>query len=292
MTRDGLRLSVIGSLVLFGGIGLFAWMALGLRRSEEGNRQLSQRQTALVDQIAVLKKRLLAAESKADEAQQTLQANLAAPPKANNDKAWALWRQKFSPFRHRFMTRSMWTGYHDIIDKLNIPPEKKAALLDLLASRIEATQDASEAARAEGITDSKEIDLAVNQARDAVTAEIVDLIGPSDLDAFSRAQELKSTQDQVNRNVGADFQMGGLPLSQEQQTGLAQIYLDLSKQFPTSAPDGTSLPWSEIAQHQTESDAVMTDRASSILSADQMVILKQNLEWNEQRIKVMAGRPE
>jgi hypothetical protein len=294
MTSVGKGWRALAWLLALAGAALCAWLGLSLARTQDDNRLLTERQTLLVQQIVVLKRDLGAAVARADAGYSPAVARVAdaPPPKPGNSREWMEWRQRFNMFRHRTAIRMTWASFHEAIAKMGLSPEKQAALYNLLAARSEAPMDANDAAQAQGITDSHEIEAAVRQAKDSVTSEITDLIGQDGLDALNAAQELKGSQDFINRNVGTDMQMSGIPLTADQQAALAQAFQDTLKQFPNtpSEPFGPGQP-TDSSDHVVERDAMLLDKAAGILTPDQMGIFKGYLAENDQRLKIMGERP-
>jgi hypothetical protein len=290
MTRERARWIVLGLGLFIFAAGTWAWFSRGQDRIEAENRRLVEHEAQLQGKITVLEKELATAEAKASASSKVEKAPDANVGKPEDNKAWVAWRRRFSLFQHKTNLRSVWYTYHDAIARLNLPPEKQAALLNLLAARMEAPMDAVMAAQAQGITDPHEVAAARDQAKEEVTGELVDLIGQSDLDGLTNAQALRGSQDLISRNVGADFEMGGVPLSQDQQAGLAQVFVDADKQFP---PINTMFPAPPAALAQlVDKDALMLDKASSVLTPEQMGIFKDYLNWNDQRMKVMVDSPK
>jgi len=139
--------------------------------------------------------------------------------------------------------------------KLNLTHEKQVQLLDLLRDREEGWFDAKEAAISLGIGDPQELNQALAAARNSMSEKIAALI------------------------------MDGIPLTPEQETGLAQICADVSKQFPTGSTSGSN------PQQSANSEAAVLEKAAAILTPDQMADLKVYIDWSNQRATILADRP-
>jgi len=140
-----------------------------------------------------------------------------------------------------------------------------------------------------GVKDARASKTAENRAADSVNEEITALIGTSGLESLNDSLELKQRRVQVEGNVGAEMAMDGVPLTPDQETALVRVYADLPKQFPGD----TSLPWDnrpieEVIREQDQIDAVIIEKASKILTPEQMVDLKTSIDMASQRLRVYA----
>ena len=84
--------------------------------------------------------------------------------------------------------------------------------------------------------------------------------------------------------------MGGLPLKQDQLAGLAQLFTDADKQFPSL--NAVFPPPPAALTQLVDKDTMMLDKASAVLTPEQMGIFKDYLNWNDQRMKVMVDSPK
>lgn len=262
-----------------------------VEESETRNTALVTRQAALTTEVALLRRQLAEAQvgfpqaipaAKAPEAQKN----------APENPAWSLFRHNFAPFRHRMMLRNFWYKYHEAIAKFNLAPDQQAHLLDLMVSKNETYMDALDAANAQGVTDPKFVQAASKQATDDINSEIAELLGPDGLVELNRAQDLRYQQDFIRTNVGADFQMGGVPLTSDQEAGMAQVMLDVSTKFGTPNQNFFLMGMPADPSSLSDADTAVQRAASQILSPQQMSVLNAYLQWNDQRIKVAVSAPK
>jgi hypothetical protein len=286
MTRKSAPWTGLGFVLLIGACAASFWFSGKAEKVNLDNQALVANQAVLNSEIVVLKRKLAEAELRNPETNQG--PKVAEPgPKKKENAAMQTWQLHLSKFTHKTMIRSTWYRYHDIIAKLDLPPDKQARLVDLLTTKWEAAMDARDAAGTQGITDPKELDAASKQAETEVDTEIVGLIGQPKDDELQHGQDLAGPKMFLERNIGSDFQMGGVPLSPDQENAMAEIYLNLQKQpQPTDQNPAVNM----VQMQQT--DATTLDKASSVLSPEQMTILKDYMSWNEERVKVVADQPK
>ena len=269
----------------FGSLILVALLSFRLVRSKLENDQLTEKQKTLAGQIAAVSKRPVkrdSAETKSAGKQKTESSgdNKLAPSLEADS-----WRKRREAFRHRDVLRVAWFRYHEAMAKLNLTHEKQVQLLDLLRDREEGWFDAKEAAISLGIGDPQEINQALAAARNSMSEKIAALIGDSGLETLDSSLVLKAQEGAISGGVGADLAMDGIPLTPEQETGLAQICADVSKQFPTGSTSGSN------PQQSANSEAAVLEKAAAILTPDQMADLKVYIDWSNQRATILADRP-
>jgi hypothetical protein len=286
MTRKSAPWIGLGFVLLLGAAAGCIWFSGKAEEAKKNNQLLVANQAALTREIVVLRRQLAEAESRAPDADKAVRTVQATPKKAES-KAWQDWQRRYSGFNHKSLMRSTWYRFHDVVAKLNLPPDKQVQLLDLMTTKWEATIDARDAANSQGITDPKEIDAASKLAADDVDAEIAALIGQQKLDELAHGQDLTVQKSGIERTFGTDLQMGGVPLSPDQEAAMAEVYLDNSKPSTFSEPS----PAANLA-HQQQTDAATLEKASLILNPEQMSILRDYLSWNEERAKVLADQPK
>ena len=271
-------------------IGLLSFrLAEGKRES----RLMAERQDALKGQIALLSERRASPAPAPAEAafgeRQVPESEIVRKPDRN--PLVTAWQRRFAEFRHRDMLRYAWFRYHEAVARLNLPRDKQAQLLELLRAREEAANDARDAANAAGITDYQEIDRAATVARNEVAREIAGLVGESGLESLDNFQAMSMQVMGIDRSVGADLGMEGIPLTRDQETELAQVYVDVAKQFSTSSFDGFHGP-SDMAKQQADSQSLILSRAEAILAPDQLAALKAYFEYANQRAKLLDEAPK
>ncbi|HZZ19607.1 MAG TPA: hypothetical protein VFE25_09565 [Opitutaceae bacterium] len=285
MTRQSAPWIGLG-LVLLAACAASYWLSGKAEKATSDNQALVEKQVVLNREIVVLKRKLAEAESKGSEVEKVAKTEQPNAKKPENP-ALQEWQHRFSKFNHRSMLRSTWYRYHDVIAKLNLPTDKQAQLVALMTTKWEATVDANDAANSQGITDQKEIDAASKQAADEVNTEIVGLIGQANDNELQHGEDLVNPKGVIERNIGPDFQMGGVPLSADQENAVAEIYLDGQKHQPPADPN----PAVNLLRLQ-QTDAAYLEKASSVLSPEQMTILKDYFSWNEERAKTLSEVPK
>jgi hypothetical protein len=285
------RASWIGvGLLLLLMAAICTFLGQKVRESESQNTVLVTKQAALSTEVALLRKQLAEAQAGVS---QTIPAPKApeAQKKVPETTGWSQWRS-FAPFRHKMMLRNFWYRYHEAIAKLNLAPDQQAHLLDLMVSKNETYMDAADASNAQGLTDQKFVQAASKQAIDEINSEIAEMLGPDGLADLNHAQDLRYQQDFIKANVGADFQMGGVPLTSDQEVGMAQVMLDVSKKFGIPNQNFFLMGIPADASSLPDADTAVQQAASQILSPQQMTVLNAYLQWNDQRIKVAISAPK
>jgi len=278
------RTNIILLMLLLGALGAIGYLSLSLSKSRTENAQLAEKQQVLIERmetVAGLMKldKAVAVKSGGDEVVGKLGSNVIVSDRT----------EKLAKFIHRDKLRFAWSRYHEGIAALNLPQEKQVQLLGLLRAREEAMDDARKVAWEMGVKDARASKTAENRAADSVNEEITALIGTSGLESLNDSLELKQRRVQVEGNVGAEMAMDGVPLTPDQETALVRVYADLPKQFPGD----TSLPWDnrpieEVIREQDQIDAVIIEKASKILTPEQMVDLKTSIDMASQRLRVYA----
>jgi hypothetical protein len=271
--------------LFFSSLIVVALLLFQLTRSELNNKQLAKKQRALVGQIAVMSKEPVRPDSAGGKSgdRQYAESNGALKSLANAETD--SWRKRREPFLQGNALRVAWTRYHEAIAKLNLPHDKQAQLLSVLRDREESWIDAKEAATSLGIGDPQEFRQALAAARISMNDKIVALVGDSGLDMLDNSAASMTQETIISGGVGADLAMDGIPLTPEQETGLAQVFADVSKQFPKASA------YESIIQQRADGEFAVLDKAAAILTADQMADLKSYIEWANQRAIVLAERP-
>lgn len=263
---------------------LSALLLFQLKRSEKEHYRLTEGQRALEDQLETIGSMSVKTESSEAKAGDKQKTESDAARKAEYDVLMSAWQKKFAQFSHRQNLRNVWTWYHEAIAKLNLPHDKQMRLLNLLRAREEAGYDASEAANSIGITDSHEINQAIISAKNTATEEMTALVGSAAIESIDNSPDLKGQEQRIDRSVGADLAIDGIPLTQEQETGLAQIYETVSKQYPINSDDGSNNP-----QQRANSGAAVLEKAAAILTPEQMTDLKNYIDWSNQQASFYEG---
>ncbi len=246
---------------------------------------MAEKQRVLIEQMEAMAR----TPEKPDNARMVKSSSDVTARRLEPNIARADLADKLAEIQHRYLLRNVWSKYHDGIAALNLPREKQIQLLNLLRARSEAINDAADAARKSGMTDLKEISGAADAAANSVNEEITALIGAPGLESLNGSLAIKDQRMQVVSNVGADMAIDGVPLAPNQETALAQLYLDVHKQFPGD----TSVLWDtrpieEVIRQQDQIDAAIIEKAGSILTSEQMKDLKASIDMASQRMRLLA----
>jgi hypothetical protein len=276
------KTNIVLLTLLLGALGVIACLSLNLNKSKTENLLMAERQQKTL--IALIEARM---PNKADNTVVVKSGSDDAARKSDPKIVRPDLTEKLAKIQHRYLLRNVWNTYHDGIAALNLPRETQVQLLNLLRARSEAINDAADAARKTGITDLKEISGAADMAANAVNVEITALIGAHGLESLNDTLAIKDQRMQVDRNVGADMAMDGVPLAPNQETALAQLYVDVYKQFPGD----TSVLWDtrpieEVIRQQDQIDAAIIEKAAPILTSEQMTDLKASIDMASQRMRL------
>lgn len=279
------RTNIILLTLLLGAFEGIGYLSLSLDKSKTENLQMAERQRVLIKQLEARARTLQKPDNAVvgkiggEDVARKLDPNIIMPDSTD----------KFAKFRHRDQLRFVWTMYHDGIAALNLPGETQVQLLNLLRARNEAINDAADAAQKAGITDPKVSKRATDMAANSLNEEITALIGAPGLESLNDSLALRTQRMRVDRNVGADMAMDGVPLAPDQETALAQFYVDVGKQFPgdNSGP-WDNRPIEDVIRQQDQMDAAIIEKAAHILTSDQMANLKASIDMASQRMRLSA----
>lgn len=287
------RTNIILLTLLLGALGGLGYLSLRLDESEAENHRMAERQKELIARM----------EARAGTHRKPGSAVVMGPdgeaaandgarkPEPNIGPSDSM--ERFAKFMHKSQLRLAWNQYHDAIAALNLPRETQLQLLNLLRARNEAMSDARDAAWKAGITDPFRAKSAEDTAANSVNEEITALIGAPGLESLNDSLELKNRRMQVERGVGADMAMDGIPLAPAQASALAQIYVDVTKRLPgdNSAPWDTR-PAEVVLREQDQVDEAIMEKAALVLTPDQMADLKASIDMESQsrRLAVELNR--
>ncbi len=178
--------------------------------------------------------------------------------------------------RHRATLRNVWVNYNEIIRGLDLAPVIDAKVLNLLAARQEAGDDARVAAGSIGATDNT-VNRSEVDAYNAISSELKDLIGDDGVRSLDRGQEFVSALVLVRTTFGVDMAIAGAPLKPDQETAMAHIYLDVMQAPRKSLYDRNGLLRVDPKTGLTETDQKLLERASDVLSPAELSALRHSL---------------
>ena len=179
--------------------------------------------------------------------------------------------------RHREILRATWGIFHNAIASLNLTSEQRTRLLNLLVARNEAKWDAHYVSIDLGVTDQKEKDRAAYEAYLSFSSEIRDLVGNEGAQALYHAESFSGWRQNLHGTVTADLAIDGVPITLETESALANIYLDVLNGPEESRPRN-SVPLPVDPQGAlSETDQTILDRASNVLTPQQVSALKKSL---------------
>jgi hypothetical protein len=163
----------------------------------------------------------------------------------------------YADLHRRRMLQQVRRRYGDL-KFLGLPPDQEARLTLLLSNKMSAFQDGHDAAVAQGIADgTQEMARAINQTAKTADDEIKALVGESGFQDLNTRSSLVTARNSINMALSPYFLPSGQALSLDQLNALA----DVQNQFK-----GTP----------SEFDQAMRDRASQVLTPDQLEIFLQN----------------
>ncbi len=241
-------------------------------------------------QVTEFQQKLAAANDAAKKAEEELSAQdraattrTAAPATANVARAARMLDLQRDPayqaLEKKQLRRFMLRQYGDALASLNLPPDQLAQLKDLMASRVFSGGDPRLAGLEQG---SPAYMQAMRAASQAVNQQIDALIGPEGQRKLQDAQMLTTAQNQVNTNYAPDFAEGGVPLTPEQTTGLAQL---LNPRNLVGRGPAANQPDPET--WLTPRDQKLLEQAAQVLSPAQLEILKGDRAEQNQRQALM-----
>jgi hypothetical protein len=229
-------------------------------------QELAEARTQLVASRRELAGRRAAAKKAADPS--TIDLN-----SMRNDPAYAgVWREWY--------LRTIQLNYGDALAALHLPPAKLTKLQDLLVDKQEANLDAYEAAKAAHLSDADVME-AASKAVAEVDDQIKEMLGADVFTDFQQNCDADIMEGTVDRSIGADLGINGVPLTHDQLLALSRVFSEANN--PTSNP-GIKSPTAFVADPVTglsSRDQWLLDQASSVLSPEQLQTMKQSLLLNE-----------
>jgi hypothetical protein len=195
---------------------------------------------------------------------------------------------EYSGLYTKMMRRNVLRMYGDALTTLNLPPDQFAQLKDLLVQRQLSQIDAQGAASAAGLQQgTPEWNDAIKQAAQDSEQQISTLLGGNGNAILQQLQARAGMQNQVQFTYAPDFAEAGAPLTPEQTSGLVQAMADANyagKDLSTRPAGYNNVdPSTGLSPH----DDRIINSATSVLTAAQVQILKQDQIENEQMSSIM-----
>lgn len=158
---------------------------------------------------------------------------------------------------------------------LNLPADQLAKLRELLAERIEAPQDAREAAEAQGIDpNSREYGKAIGAAMTDVNSDIKALVGDAAYGVLTQKQMASGFESQLEYQIAPDLTAAGVSLSADQIQALAQAQ--------AQAVQSAMGTLHSAADYQQAQFQALLQAGSKILSPDQFSVFQQSVGLQQQ----------
>jgi hypothetical protein len=210
------------------------------QRAEVLQAQLAETETRLAQAKSAKSRRPLATP-----AESTVRAPPMVPPTSPTKTAAAPEPRTFSDterkFRKQIDEQRRWTALAkkaDLLAALNLPPDKRAALKDLLAERDYVEGDARDAARAAGV--EPHAAAAADLAK--VDARIQAVLGEADYASYTEQMSITVFREQLEGSpIPGSLVDAGTPLASEQKDWIARVmYRAFGMQLtdrPAQSPD-------------------------------------------------------
>jgi hypothetical protein len=177
----------------------------------------------------------------------------------------------YADVHRRRMLQQVQMRYGDL-KYLGLQPDQEAKLTLLLSNKMSSYQDGHEAALTQGIADgTPEMARAIGDTTKAADDEIKAMVGDSGFQDLAAHSNLIAARNGLNMSLGSTFISSGQSLSPDQINALA----DVQAQFKGS---------------QSELEQAIRDRASQVLSPEQLEIFMQNrvLDQDSQALQQRA----
>jgi hypothetical protein len=175
---------------------------------------------------------------------------------------------EYAELQKKQMRRSILHQYGDALATLNLPPDQLAQLKDLLAGRVFQNDDPRLAGLEPGTPAYVQ---ARREASQSISQQIDALIGPDGQRKLQNAAMLSTAQTQIANTYAPDFQDGGVPLSPEQTSSLAQLMNPMN-----GAGRGPGMNQADPTTGLTPADDALIEQAAQVLSPAQVAILKSD----------------
>lgn len=191
----------------------------------------------------------------------------------------------------RDVKRKLQAKYAEGFASIGYSAEQASKLLDKLVDRREAELDATELAKARGLS-PEETAAAVAQAVKSYDTDIQTTLGPADFALMQDAPKYLQFNAWFDTAVGVDLKAAGAPATSRQESTLAQAYLDFRKTGPgaTLDPNGAPDPQTGLNPYF----AALLDRFSPSLTPAQTQVMHayfaDQVTANQFSAKLRSGR--
>jgi hypothetical protein len=197
----------------------------------------------------------------------------------------------YDALRHHANLRNTWIKYHVAIARLELSLDGQKRLINLLCARVEAVNDAHEAAVSLGVGNQQDIRQSLSDAYKSITSEIRGMIGDAGTQSLDEDIQMDGTVAVYMSTVGADLGLDGVPMTEDQEIALGQIYFRVLHTPLKTAPDKYSQLPVDPQTGLSEVDQNILDRASRILSLQQLASLRNSMltAHREMRFLIQHG---
>jgi len=186
--------------------------------------------------------------------------------------------------------------YKYLFDKLNLDEDQKAKLIELMGERGTAAMAMGMKMR---MLESEEEKQAARDERDLAEqeadAKIADLLG----DQYETYSDYNKKRNEYREVEDLNRRLGEAKLSEDQTDKLATIMNDTNSSFQFSNEKVNESRWAvyslnseeraQYAKEVEERDAIILKESESVLSADQLEVLKKEQERDRERITRTRG---
>ena len=189
----------------------------------------------------------------------------------------------------RMMRQSIIELYGSALTSLGLPADKLTQLEGLLADLRFSQNDAREAALAAGLQPGTPGFVeAMRQAQDGDRQQILALIGSQGWAQLQKAQFTNGYQNQINSTYAPALQASGVPLNSDQSQALVQAMYDILLPTVNAAARDPSYRVADPQTGLSPSDRDLIGRASQVLSAEQVAVMKQKIS-DDNRLHAVVG---
>ncbi|HEX3729362.1 MAG TPA: hypothetical protein VHV47_06130 [Opitutaceae bacterium] len=171
--------------------------------------------------------------------------------------------------------KNVFRTYGDAVNQLDLPPDKKTKLLQLMADRQSTQADFYMTSESEGLqVNSAAGRQAMQQVTEDVDQQIGALVNQDGKTFMSQLQQGMGQQFMVKYNYAPDFEDAGVPLTSDQSAALGRaLFAAQTDQKQNSAPASDD-PNSVLRPYQQRQLA----QAATVLSPAQLKVFQGTLE--------------
>jgi len=245
---------------------------LGLREEDQADK----------NRLADLRRQLAAAQTAQLQAEKQA-AQPVQPPGADGNVRTvhlsdiAKEHPEYAAIQAHQARRNVVRQYSAGLVSLNLTPDQRAKLTDLLVERNLTTTDAQQAATAAGLAQgSAAYWAAVKQATDVVDQEMTSALGTDGGKLYQKLQTASNASNQIMFNYAPVFDDAGASLTPQQTQGLEQAFV-ATKNF-NDIPAANRQDYFKVdpTTGLSPSDNRLIESAAQVLSPAQLQILKDN----------------